>query len=366
MSNDPFEILRSSRSDERRRRGAIMERVRGEYFRPPKHDETLEYIDDIIDRIVERRDPTIESDSENTHELPGLVVIGEPRAGKSTMLKRIFREHPAFPGYGVTGSGCPLVTVVPEGPCTLNRFTIDTLRQLGMPAASIPRNEDRIHHLVRDQARLMGVKIIHIDEAHHITQPANSDQIKKILNTFKCLLIHTAWPIALIFSGVPEVSHALRLTKQLSGRFSFVHLEKITISGDARKVQGVIRKLAECANLTMSDAHRSATAPRLIHAGDYQMGAAIEYAQDAVENALKRIARATPRADGTNEPVVLLPEDFARAYARRTAALAQENPFIADDWETIRPLAPLDAATGDDPFDKPRAGRSSGSKRKGS
>ena len=360
MSHAPFDILRSSRSDEQRRRGTIMQKVRDEYFRPPKHEETLEYIDDIIDRIVEQRGPE-PSDTENAHELTGLAVIGEPRAGKSTMLKRIFREHSAFPGYGIAGSGCPLVTVVPEGPCTLNRFTIDALRQLGMPATAIPRDEDRIHHLVRDHARLMGVKIIHIDEAHHVTQPANVDQIKKILNTFKCLMINSEWPIALIFSGVPEISHALKLTKQLSGRFSFVHLERITISGDARKVQGVIRRLADCAGLAISNPYRNALAPRLIHAGDYQMGAAIEYAQDAVENALKRIARSP-----TNDALaVLLPEDFARAYARRTAAIAEENPFVADAWEDIRPLAPLDEPAAVDTYALSTIRSKSSSKRKG-
>ncbi len=160
--------------------------MRGTYFRHPKHKEVAEHIEDLIEHLLEHTDPRVECGSE---EASGIAVIGESGAGKSTMLRRVFLEHPAFPGYGVIGSRCPLVTVKPEGACTLDRFAIDTLRKLGMPVQDVPRQEQRLAHMVRGQMRLMGAKILHIDEGHHITQPANSIQIKKILNTFKCLMI---------------------------------------------------------------------------------------------------------------------------------------------------------------------------------
>lgn len=235
---DPIAHFRSVRTQSQQDRTNIMERVRGTYFHHPMHEEALEFIDDLIGLIVEERNPKAGNHSALAHELQGFAVIGEPRAGKSTLLRRIFQKHPAFPRYGIVGSGCPLITIIPEGACTLPRFAIDALRKLGMPAQTVPRDEKQLAHLVRDHMRLMGVKILHIDEAHHITQPAN-------------------------------------------------------------------------------ETHR------------------------------------------------LTPEDFARAYARKTAAEAEDNPFIADDWESIRFRAPLDEEAAEDAPVKRKRGRPLGSRNKG-
>lgn len=359
---DPIAHFRSIRTQTQQERTNIMERVRGTYFHHPMHEEALEFIDDLIGLIVEERNPKAGNHAALAHELQGFAVIGEPRAGKSTLLRRIFQKHPAFPGYGIVGSGCPLITIIPEGACTLPRFAIDALRKLGMPAQTVPRDEKQLAHLVRDHMRLMGVKILHIDEAHHITQPANETQMKKIINTFKCLMIDSEWPVALIFSGIPELTQALQLTDQLSGRFSFMRLRNLTIAGDSRKVQGIICNLASLANLEMTDAHQAAVAARLIHASKYQLGRSIVYVQDAIENALKRRER---REEGDANPVRLTPEDFARAYARKTAAEAADNPFIADDWESIRFRAPLDEEGVEDAPVKRKRGRSLGSRNKG-
>lgn len=359
---DPIAHLRSVRTEQQKKITTIMEGVRGTYFRHPMHDEILEHIDDLIGVIIEKRNPKMSEDTENAHELQGLAVIGEPRAGKSTTLRRIISEHPAFPGYGKLGSHCPLITVVPEGACTLPRFAIDALRKLGMPVKSVPRDENQLAHLVRDHMRLMGVKILHIDEAHHITQPANETQMKKILNTFKCLMIDSEWPVSLIFSGVPELNQALQLTDQLSGRFSFVRLQNLTIAGDARKIQSIIRNLASYADLEITDAHRAAIAPRLIHAGKYQLGRSIVFVQDAIENALKRYAH---QPDVDTDTKSLVPEDFARAYARKTGAEAADNPFVAEDWENIRLHAPLDEEVEENAPIKRNRGRPRGSRNKG-
>ena len=359
---DPIAHLRSIRTQAQQERTHIMERVRGTYFHHPMHEEALEFIDDLIGLIVEERSPKAGNHSALAHELQGFAVIGEPRAGKSTLLRRIFQKHPAFPGYGVVGSGCPLITIIPEGACTLPRFAIDALRKLGMPAQTVPRDEKQLAHLVRDHMRLMGVKILHIDEAHHITQPANETQMKKIINTFKCLMIDSEWPVALIFSGIPELTQALHLTDQLSGRFSFMRLRNLTITGDSRKVQGIICNLASLANLEMTDAHQAAVAARLIHASKYQLGRSIVYVQDAIENALKRRER---KQEGDEEPLRLTPEDFARAYARKTAAEAEDNPFVVDDWESIRFRAPLDEEEAEDAPVKRKRGRPLGSRNKG-
>ncbi|WP_419951734.1 TniB family NTP-binding protein [Methylobacterium sp.] len=361
-SFDPIAHLRSIRTQTQQERTSIMERVRGTYFHHPMHDEALEFIDDLIGLIVQERNPKASSHAAMAHELQGFAIIGEPRAGKSTLLRKIFQKHPAFPGYGVIGSHCPLITIVPEGACTLPRFAIDALRKLGMPARSVPRDEKQLAHLVRDHMRLMGVKILHIDEAHHITQPANDIQMKKIINTFKCLMIDSEWPVALIFSGIPELNQALQLTDQLSGRFSFMRLPNLTIVGDSRKIQGIIRNLSSVAGLEMTEAHQAAIAARLIHASKYQLGRSIVYVQDAIENALKRRER---RDEGDAEPVRLTPEDFARAYARKTGAEAGDNPFIVDDWESIRFRAPLDEEPYEDAQVKRKRGRQRGSSNKG-
>lgn len=335
---DPFTHFRSVQSESQRRRTAIMQRVRGTYFRHPKHEEVTEHIDDLIALMIEVRERRDDPGSALEHEARGIAVIAEPRAGKSTLLKRVFREHLAFPGYG--RPDCPIVTVKPEGACTLDRFALDTLRKLGMPITELPRQEIRLAHMIRNQLKLMGTRFLHIDEAHHITQPANALQIKRIINTFKCLMIDDEWPISLIFSGIPELTAALQKDTQVGERLRFVSLDSLTIAGDEQRMASIIRRLASVADLTVAPEHVAGITPRLIHAGGYQLGRSIEYVQDAIECCLKRLDRVKPEAA---QPLrTLIPEDFARAFARSRGVHAEDNPFVADDWEITDPFRALD------------------------
>ena len=79
-----------------------------------------------------------------------------------------------------------------------------------------------------------------------------------------------------------------------------MRLPNLTIVGDSRKIQGIIRNLSSVAGLEMTEAHQAAIAARLIHASKYQLGRSIVYVQDAIENALKRRER---RDEGDAEPV---------------------------------------------------------------
>ncbi|MCJ2094387.1 ATP-binding protein [Methylobacterium sp. J-072] len=360
---DPFTHFRSVRSEAQRRRTAIMQRVRGTYFRHPKHEEVTEHIDDLIGLMIEVRERADDPDITLEHEARGIAVIAEPRAGKSTLLKRVFREHPAFPGYG--RPDCPLVTVKPHGACTLDRFALDTLRKLGMPITELPRQEVRLAHMVRNQLKLMGVKFLHIDEAHHITQPANAVQIKRIINTLKCLMIDDEWPVALIFSGIPELTAALHKDTQVGERLKFVSLDSLTMAEDGPRMKSIIRRLASVADLEVAPEHIVWIAPRLIHAGGYQLGRSIEYVQDAIECCLKRLDRVKP--EDAQPLCTLIPEDFARAFARSRGVHAGDNPFVADDWEATDPFRALDIgktiADDDEPSLDRSAAKSTKSKR---
>lgn len=348
---NPLDHFRSVATEGQRERIEIMQKVRGAYFRHPKHKEVAEHVDELLEHLLEHTDPRAECGSE---EASGIAVIGESGAGKSTMLRRIFLEHPAFPRYGVIGSRCPLVTVKPEGACTLDRFAIDTLRKLGMPVQAVPRQEQRLAHMVRGQLRLMGVKVLHIDEAHHITQPANSIQIKKILNTFECLMIDDEWPIGLILSGIPELRQVLEGERQVARRLAFVPLEGLTVATDARKVGKIVLQLAGLAKLGISAVHADALAPRIIHAGGYQLGCAIERIHEAIRVRLKRNLRRLSTDTPSPEPLTL--DDFATAYARKTGVEAEDNPFLAHDWEATDPFRVLDGPQQtDDEEDRPSA-----------
>ncbi|ACB26714.1 TniB family NTP-binding protein [Methylobacterium radiotolerans] len=358
MQDDPRDHFRKIFSAQDLQRIEVMQRVRGTYFRHPMHDCVVEYVDDLLALMIEQRDRDADPGS---HEHRGIAVIGEPRAGKTTMLRRVFKGHPAFPGYGEKGSRCPLVTVIPQGACTLKRFTIDALRELGMPVQQIPRDEDQVAHMVRDHMCLMGVKVMHIDEAHHITQPANATQIKKIINVFKCLMIDEEWPVSLIFSGIPELIGALQKDQQLCDRFKFVRLAGLTTATDAKSIRQTIRQLAGVAELAISTEHTEALAPRLIHAGCYQLGRSIEYVQDAIEVRLKRNARLP--ADAASALRALIPDDFAQAYARSRGVEAADNPFIAVDWEATDPFQTLDGSEDRHVSDLPKPKRATSRKK---
>lgn len=306
----------------------IMKKVKATYFEPPIHGEILQSFNQLLQGIVESHELS-GSDDDDQEELRGLIVSGQPRAGKSRILKQIFGSHPSLPGYGKKGASCPIHTVVPRGSCTIKRFGADTLARTGLTVVQMPSGQDyeiTLAHMIRDRLRMRGIKILHIEEAQHITQAANAHEIVRVINMFKCLMIDKDWPIALVMSGIPDLVDALQAEDQITGRLDVVDVPSLQIADDGPNLQGILRELATVAGLKVGQGQAKLIVPRLIHAGNYQLGRSIEIVYAAIRLAL-----------GRREPDLTL-DAFARTYRRTRAVAPERNPFLARDWVKTDPL----------------------------
>ncbi len=156
-------------------------------------------------------------------------------------------------------------------------------------------------------------------------------------------------PIGLILSGIPELRQVLQEERQVARRLAFVPLAGLTIATDARKVGKIVQQLAVVARLEISAVHTDELAPRIIHAGGYQLGCAIERIHEAIRIRLKRNLRRLSTDTPWPEPLTL--DDFATAYARKTGVEAEDNPFLAHDWEATDPFRVLNGPQGTDDGD---------------
>ncbi|WP_289016266.1 TniB family NTP-binding protein [uncultured Methylobacterium sp.] len=312
-----------------------MERVKAVYFETPTHKVLQQQLTVVLRQLLVRRNPKLPASPTNVIEARGFVLSGQARAGKSRVLEEVFRTHPSLPGYGDRKADCPLVTVIPQGDCTLPRFGQDVFEQLGLPIVNIPtgKNYDlKLAHMIRKRLKIRGVKVLHVDEAHHITEPANKREIKKVVNVFKYLMIHRDWPVAVILSGIPALVAAVSRDPQLSGRMAFTPTATLLPLKDVRRIQHVVGELSSAAGLKVEAEELAAVAPRLIHAGNRQLGRCIEITYDAIQFALE------------GREAKLTSQTFARAYLRSRGVAPEHNPFLARDWRLTDPLLVLDEA----------------------
>lgn len=337
---DLSDPLLNSIVEKDRARRRVMERVEAKYIRSDR-DVALEMgISSLIERMVTLTKPDAPPAAKKGREGHSLVVIGESGAGKSTALERHFSRHPAFPGYGVQRSGCPLVTVTVDDPCTLKQLGRQLLDEIGYPLMT-----DKKEHIVWEMARArvasMNIRVIHFDEIQNVSKCANIIEADKIRGTLKSLMNDKRHPVCLVLSGMPEFKTFIEEDAQNVRRSDFIEFGALTTS-DLETVRETIKGLSSVAKLAVDPKTVQEIAPRLMHASTYQMGIAIEMVQQAIENALRADAR------------TLTEEDFATMFARRTGNAAPANPFIAPNWHEIDCSKPLQKDAARPPVEQPR------------
>jgi hypothetical protein len=313
--------IRASIADDDAARIAVMERVRAAYIRSNRDTALALGLKFLTERQVTRADPNAPAGIKNRREGRALLVPGDTGAGKTTTLLRLLGRHPAFPGYGVKGSNCQLVTVSVRSPCGLKQLGRQLLDKLGYPLVA-DRTKDEVWEIVRAKIQVSGVRVIHFDEIQNIATAIGKDEAVNLRNTLKGLLNDIDYPVCLILSGLPEFVPFLGKDFQNTRRCRVVEFKPLAASDHATMAK-VVGVLAEVAHLAADRDEIDDLVPRLVHAATRQMGIAIEMVHDAIDNALRRGAKA------------LTLDDFADMFAQRTGNTAGCNPFIANDWEGI-------------------------------
>jgi type II secretory pathway predicted ATPase ExeA len=154
------------------------------------------------------------------HRMPCLLVVGETNNGKTAIVNRFERLHPANDNRNGDSIRVPVLTVqappVPEE----NRFYASILDSLGSPyraSESAARRQIQVLHVLR----AAGLRMLIIDEVHHIIAGHIGKQ-RIFLNVLKYLANELRIP--LVGVGTVDAVRAIQTDPQLANRFEPVAL----------------------------------------------------------------------------------------------------------------------------------------------
>jgi len=262
-----------------------------------------------------------------------LAVIGQPGAGKTRALERVFHQREEF--WKIADiEDRTLISVKAPSPCTLKQLGNSLLKALGYPTLR-DLKENIVWQMVRERLQIHGIRYVHIDELQHAVEYVTDGELQKVRNTLKGLLQQSEWPVCLIFSGLPMLIPFIQGERQLKRRSRFVTFADMSLSTDRSDIHAMARGLIiGAAKLTASKLLNDAFYARLLHAAENQFGTMIEYVQDAIEDALD---------EGATEVTT---DHFADVYEARSGCDPEFNVFTSAEWHKIDVAEALRIANG--------------------
>jgi hypothetical protein len=154
--------------------------------------------------------------------MPNLLLVGPTNNGKTMIVEKFRRAHPATPASQTEGGAAhiPVLRVqMPAGPDE-PRFFGAILEEIGFPhmlSDRVSKRQDAALRMMRE----MQVRVLMIDEVHNMLSGSRLQQ-RRLLNLLRWL--GNELQISLIAVGTAEALHAVQSDDQLANRFEPVGL----------------------------------------------------------------------------------------------------------------------------------------------
>jgi hypothetical protein len=168
------------------------------------------------------------------------------------------------------------------------------------------------------------ILVVHIEDIQDLLHQKDEKQIRKVIDTLKGLMTDLGWPpLHLIFTALPEVTSVLDFDFQVPRRSGFIAFKPVDPAADFKMIKAAAAKYGKVAGISTGVLNSREMVGRLCHAAHYQLGLVFELLVLTLEVCLKAGRK------------VLIQDDFADAYSRRTLEPVDLNPFYGDDWASI-------------------------------
>lgn len=253
-------------------------------------------------------------------------VVGASGAGKTRAVGKLLREEPVL-----------RTLETPYGPVT--PYVSIKLKGYGLPrlvAARIIRaaGYGQVNSAIQGEAwdglndalQHQGVFLVHIDEAQHLLKKNASDnERRELANAIKGASIDPEWPIAFVFSGLPEVLDLPASDGQVSRRGDFTAFTDVVMDEERYLVDNIVRELSKSVDLDASDLLDGDLSLRLARAADNKYARMCQLTVTAIQEALNK-----------GRPTLEM-SDFVKAYERRTMTYGRLdlNHFHAENWRDL-------------------------------
>lgn len=149
------------------------------------------------------------------HRMPNLLVVGDTNNGKTVLVNRFEKLHPAYDNPGGDGITLPILSIQAPPTPDETRFYNTILEKLFAPYKPSDRVDKKQFQTIRILSRIK-TRMLIIDEIHHILA-GNLNKQRNFLNTIKYLGNELQIPIVGV--GTKDAFHAVQTDPQLSNRF---------------------------------------------------------------------------------------------------------------------------------------------------
>lgn len=167
-----------------------------------------------------------------THRMPNMLLVGDTNNGKTMLAQRFSSLHPAEDNPCGDGIIAPVLLIQAPPVPDEGRFYNAILELLFAPYRPSERVDKKQFQAMK-LLRYVGLKILIIDEIHHILA-GNLNRQKAFLNVLKYL--GNELQISIVGVGTKDAFRALQTDPQLSNRFEPVSLPRWEMNRDFQRL----------------------------------------------------------------------------------------------------------------------------------
>lgn len=259
-----------------------------------------------------------------TGETRGLMLLGGSEWGKTSLLKRMLRASDVFTEHCDDQPGNTLLVTVPPT-ATLKKLGEIILARTGYQKIDPKMRGADAWELVLHRLGLCGIKLLIIDECHHMVQSGAGKDVPSAIQSLKHILQSDAG-VALLIAGVPTLRDALlsEPSRETFRRFRECSLSRIRFGSRAAK-DFHSNFLQSARMLGLAVPPEDMFAERILFAAGGHIGVSISIAKDILRDAVKR------------KREVLQLEHADRAYGKISPnCCCEASPFRGEDWTALK------------------------------
>jgi hypothetical protein len=253
-----------------------------------------------------------------TGETRGIILIDGAGAGKTSLIDKALRSHPAL--MVSPDALRPWIGISVPSPATLKSLGCAILTQSGYPEVSDRKPVWDIWNLVRSRLKALGTVVLWIDEAHDLFHSDARHEVNKMLRMLKSLMQGDG-AVIVVLSGIEALWDIASFDDQVRRRYAKLELPQVTLASNGDDLTSIIEGYCNQAGLQFQGTED--LLPRLIHASRGRFGRCIEYTVHAIEVALSRSHQALTR------------DHFAEAWGMQEGCSPGNNVFLAPKWAQI-------------------------------
>jgi len=253
-----------------------------------------------------------------TGETRGIILIDGAGGGKTSLIDKALRNHPAL--HASSNKTLPWIGVSVPSPATLKSLGCAILNKSGYPEVSDRKPVWDIWNLVRRRLNALGTVVLWIDEAHDLFHSDARHEVNKVLRMLKSLMQGDG-AVIVVLSGVEALWEIASFDDQVRRRFAKLALPQVTTATHSDDLRFTVE--GYCGRVGLQFEDNTDLLPRLIYASRGRFGRCIEYTIHAIEVALSKDQKTLKQAH------------YAEAWAMQEGCAPGQNVFVAHKWSQI-------------------------------